>query len=151
MQHDEMRFIFQHSTPYSPHTFSIDVAVLGFHWSNNLSTTDEPFIQPSYAILLSLLTVVCIWSLLTDRSVLVVKDNQVLKGRIKYHFFESLVRLDQGLNPGLRTIGEHTTYWYETGHWHDGWIVRQWPGKPRFNSWSSHTKGSKNGTWCLLA
>ena len=29
--------------------------------------------------------------------------------------------------------------------------VRQWPGRPGFNPRSSHTKDSKNGTWCLLA
>ena len=27
----------------------------------------------------------------------------------------------------------------------------QWPWRPGFNPWSSHTKDSKNGTWCLLA
>ena len=29
--------------------------------------------------------------------------------------------------------------------------VRQLPGRPGFNPRSSHTKDSKNGTWCLLA
>ena len=29
--------------------------------------------------------------------------------------------------------------------------VRQWPERSGFNLWSSHTKDSKNGTWCLLA
>ena len=29
--------------------------------------------------------------------------------------------------------------------------VRQWPGRPGFNPWSSHTKDSKNRTWCFLA
>ena len=28
---------------------------------------------------------------------------------------------------------------------------RQWPGRLGFNPRSSHTKDSKNGTWCLLA
>ena len=28
--------------------------------------------------------------------------------------------------------------------------VRQWPGRPGFNPRSSHTKDSKNGTWCPL-
>ena len=36
-------------------------------------------------------------------------------------------------------------------HWHNGYSVRQWPGRSGFNPWSSHTKDSKNGTWCLLA
>ena len=29
--------------------------------------------------------------------------------------------------------------------------VHQWPGRPGFNPRSSHTKDSKNGTWCHLA
>ena len=29
--------------------------------------------------------------------------------------------------------------------------VRQWSGRPGFSPRSSHTKDSKNGTWCLLA
>ena len=29
--------------------------------------------------------------------------------------------------------------------------VHQWPGRPGFDPRSSHTKDSKNGTWCLLA
>ena len=32
-----------------------------------------------------------------------------------------------------------------------GLSVRQWPGRPRFNLRSSHTKDSKNGTLYLLA
>ena len=32
-----------------------------------------------------------------------------------------------------------------------GMSVRQWPWRPGFNPRSSHTKDSKNGTWCLLA
>ena len=32
MECDQMRFIFQHSSPFSPHTFSIDVAMLESHW-----------------------------------------------------------------------------------------------------------------------
>ena len=35
---------------------------------------------------------------------------------------------------------------YSTGHWHNGSSVRQWPGRPGFNSRSCHTKDSKNGT-----
>ena len=38
-----------------------------------------------------------------------------------------------------------------TGHWHNGYSVRQWPGRPGFNHRSSHTKDSKNGTGCILA
>ena len=30
-----------------------------------------------------------------------------------------------------------------TGHWHDGYSVRQWLGRPGFNPRSSHTKDSK--------
>ena len=31
------------------------------------------------------------------------------------------------------------------------WIVHQWSGIPGFNPRSSHTKDSKDGTWCLLS
>ena len=31
------------------------------------------------------------------------------------------------------------------------WVLANGPGKPGFNPRSSHTKDSKNGTWCLLA
>ena len=30
-------------------------------------------------------------------------------------------------------------------------VFAKWPGRPGFNPRSSHTKDSKNGTWCLLA
>ena len=36
-----------------------------------------------------------------------------------------------------------------TGHWPNRCSVRLWPG--RLWPWSSHTKDSKNGTWCCLA
>ena len=38
MKFDQMKFIFWHSHPCSPHTTSIGVAVLGSHWSKNSST-----------------------------------------------------------------------------------------------------------------
>ena len=47
--------------------------------------------------------------------------------------FESLVWLDQRLNPGLPDHGR-TLY--------------SLSGRPEFNPWSSYTKDSKNGTWC---
>ena len=34
---------------------------------------------------------------------------------------------------------------------HHGLSVCQWFGRPGFNPRSSHTKDSKNDTWCLLA
>ena len=34
----------------------------------------------------------------------------VKQGGIKYHFFESLVWLDLGLNPGSRAIGKHSNH-----------------------------------------
>ena len=40
MECDQMSFIFQHSLPSSPHTSSITVTVLGFHWSKKWSTAD---------------------------------------------------------------------------------------------------------------
>ena len=36
-------------------------------------------------------------------------------------------------------------------HWPNEYSVRQWSGRPRLNPRSSHTKDSKNGTWCRLA
>ena len=33
-----------------------------------------------------------------------------------------------------------------TGHWNNGSSVRQWPGRPGFTPWSSHTKDSKNAS-----
>ena len=31
-------------------------------------------------------------------------------------------------------------------YWHNGYSVRQWPGRSGFNPRLSHTKDSKNGT-----
>ena len=36
-------------------------------------------------------------------------------------------------------------------HLYNGKSIRQWPGKPGFNPRLTHTKISKNGTWCLFA
>ena len=35
--------------------------------------------------------------------------------------------------------------------WPNEYCVHQWCGSPEFNPRSSHTKNSKNGTWCHLA
>ena len=35
--------------------------------------------------------------------------------------------------------------------WSSSLSVCQWPGRPEFNPRLSHTKDSKNGTWCHLA
>ena len=45
-----MNFIFQHSPPYGSHTFSISVAVLGFHWSKS-SPADiwHPHVNSAYS------------------------------------------------------------------------------------------------------
>ena len=36
-------------------------------------------------------------------------------------------------------------------HWHNGYSLRQWSGRPGFNPMSSHNKNSKNVIRCLLA
>ena len=38
----------------------------------------------------------------------------------------------------------------ETGQWHNGQSVRQWPGRPRFNPRWSHTKASKMVLYATL-
>ena len=43
-------------------------------------------------------------------------------------------------------VNMYTHYLCVTGHWHNGYSIRQWPGRPGFNPRSSHTKDSKNGT-----
>ena len=39
-EYDQIRLIFQHTSPGGPHTSSISVAVLGSHWSKKLSIAD---------------------------------------------------------------------------------------------------------------
>ena len=55
MECDQMKFIFQYGSPFSPSTFAIDVAVHGLHWSKTSSTADmvssyELFSPSSYVI-----------------------------------------------------------------------------------------------------
>ena len=45
----------------------------------------------------------------------------------------------------------HIVICFLTGHWPSGWVFANGPGDLGSIPGPSHTKNSKNGTWCLLA
>ena len=68
-------------------------------------------------------------------------------------FFHSTLMIDLVFNSFFNFSKVYIKYLCTyTRHWHDGYSVLQWSGRPGFNSRSSHTRNSKNGSlkpFCL--